>query len=79
MQRKGAKMKKLFLIIAALLSGCAHQYWVKDNTNMQSTAADLHDCRVQTHQARDKYSAAELEQPCMIAKGYRLSPRPPKD
>ncbi len=60
------------------LVGCT-QYWVKPGTNLQDTAKDLSDCRVQANQGGQKvFSAQEMEAPCMTAKGYSLSNRPPK-
>jgi hypothetical protein len=68
-----------FVLLVGLLASCASvQYWVHPNKNLQETAADLHACRLAAQPIGSKqvYSAAELEQPCMAAKGYVLSNKP---
>jgi len=73
-------MKKVLTILLCilLLSGCVQtQYWVKEGVNLQHTAKDLHNCRLQANQGGEKvYTALELEAPCMTAKGYNLSNTP---
>lgn len=69
------------VVLALALSGCAsQQYWVRSNATIQQGASDLSACRISTSQASTQqvYSAAELESPCMIAKGYALSDSPPR-
>lgn len=74
------KPKPYFISLALalmLLTGCV-QYWVKPETSLQQTAADLHDCRLQANQGGEKvYGAMDMEAPCMTAKGYALSHTPP--
>ena len=70
---------KLVLITCALssLGGCvAQQYWVKPETGVQQTSADLYDCRKTGAQAGAIYTGLELEAPCMQSKGYSLHDRP---
>jgi len=71
-------MRALALLL--LLGACSHQlYWVKDGTSGQATAADLYECRTKTAASvpgQAVYTAAELERPCMAAKGYHLSKTP---
>lgn len=62
-----------------LIAACSTtQYWVQPGKTLQETAADLHACRLaaQPQGSRQVYTAMELEQPCMAAKGYSLSPTP---
>ena len=47
---------KIFTISALLLtplilSGCTNNYWVKDGNNLQKTATDLQNCRLQASKA----------------------------
>ena len=67
--------------LALTLAGCAptQMYYVKSGVGLQQTAKDLHECR-QTARAtseRQIYTALELEGPCMGAKGYVMSEKPP--
>lgn len=72
--------KKLSVIIlcALVLSGCT-QFWNKPGVNLQQTAKDLSDCRMQANQGGEKvFTPMQLEGPCMTAKGYSLSNSQPK-
>lgn len=81
--KRGTDMRGSIAIglLAASLAGCAptQMYYVKSGVGLQQTAKDLHECR-QTARAtseRQIYTARELEGPCMGAKGYLLSDKPP--
>lgn len=70
------------LLYAALFVGCATQlYWVQPGKNLRETSVDLLECRraAQPRGGSQVYSAADLERPCMAAKGYGLSKTPPKE
>lgn len=75
-------MKKHILKFILLFSvtGCAQQmYWTKENTPIPEIASDLHTCRTTSNIGEQKvFNAREIEYPCMVAKGYELSPKPPK-
>lgn len=65
-----------------LFAGCASQlYWVQPGKNIREISADLLECRRTTQPlgGSQVYSAADLERPCMVAKGYGLSNTPPKE
>lgn len=65
-------------VLAISLAGCvAQQYWIKPGVGMQQTATDLYACRQTGVNAGYVYSAMEMEQPCMVSKGYALSSSPP--
>lgn len=67
------------LVLCALATGCAsQQYWVQKGKTLQEISADLYQCRVSSQPIGGKqvFSAAELEQPCMVARGYTLGNRP---
>ncbi|MGH6889980.1 MAG: hypothetical protein ACREHF_12425 [Rhizomicrobium sp.] len=76
-------MKNIGLAALALLSlaGCStQQYWARPATDLKTTATDLEACRLGANAGGQKvFSAAELEQPCMVAKGYQLSDAPPQE
>jgi hypothetical protein len=72
----------IVLVMAAALSACGPrtQYWVKSGTGITTTAADLSACRIAANSGGQKvFSALEMESPCMVAKGYHLSPTPPSN
>lgn len=72
---------RIFVIffLGLCATGCVTtEYWLQDGVSLKKTAADLSDCRHEANQGGQKvFSARELESPCMVAKGYRLSPIPP--
>jgi hypothetical protein len=73
-------MKKLLLTTTAILSLSACSYWVKPGVSIQETAGALHECRMQGNQGGPKvFSAVQMEDTCMTAKGYKLSYIPPKE
>ena len=75
MIRYGAISSVCLLVL--VLSGCT-QYWDESDANLQQTAKDLSDCRVQGSQGGQKvFTAMQIEGPCMTAKGYTLSNQPP--
>lgn len=63
-----------------MLAGCA-QYYNRADADIQQTSKDLTDCRMKAAQggAQQIYSAAQLEIPCMVGKGYNLSYTPPPE
>ena len=69
----------MILFCAAGLSACSTiDYWNKSGTGAQQTSADLYECRTSANQGGQKvYSAADIEHPCMMARGYSLSKTPP--
>ena len=67
------------LAIATLSLTACTQYWGKQGANLQQTAKDLSDCRIQANQGGEKvFTPMELEGPCMAAKGYGLTYDAPK-
>lgn len=68
-------------VVGLALLGCAptQMYWVKQGVGIQATSKDLFECRQTARQdsERQVYTALELEKPCMGAKGYTLSEKPP--
>ena len=71
-------MKKYICFLILLFTTSCAQYWNKPGVNLQQTAADLHECRVQGNSGGQKlYTAAEMEGTCMGAKGYALKYSPP--
>jgi len=68
-------------VIGLALLGCAptQMYWVKQGVGAQLTAKDLFECRQAARQTSERqiYTGLELEAPCMGAKGYTLSEKPP--
>lgn len=76
-------MKHKILLCACLLilPGCI-TYWSKPGMNIQQTAQDLNECRLEASRAntggRPAFTAQEMEGPCMLAKGYNLSYTPPQ-
>jgi hypothetical protein len=67
-----------------LFIGCASPqlYWFQPGKNLRETSADLLECRRSTQPpgGSQVYSAAQLERPCMAAKGYEISKTsPPKE
>lgn len=71
---------KTIPLLALVLAGCAHPlYWSKPGTGVQETAADLLACRTQGNAGGQKvFSARQMEEPCMVAKGYVMGRTPPK-
>lgn len=73
-------IKRAAISAALVLTGCVtQQYWVRPGSGVQQVAADLQECRLSTSKAltQQVYTADQLEGPCMVAKGYSLSNRPP--
>lgn len=67
-------MRSLLLAIGLLAAGCAPtQYWVKPGIGAQQTAKDLGECR---SGAGNVQVMANVENPCMVGKGYALSSTP---
>ncbi len=74
--------RHIALAAFAFLTACAahQQYWVRPETGIKQTAADLSECRIAANNGGQKvFSARELETPCMVAKGYDLSNSPPSN
>ena len=69
------------VVVLCGLQGCAaQQYWARAGTDLRQTASDLHACRISANAGSQRvYSGLELEAPCMTAKGYGLTPTPPKE
>jgi hypothetical protein len=69
----------ILFIGIGVCSGCAsQQFWVKEGIDLKRTAAELEDCRLKANEGGQKvFSAQELEGPCMVAKGFKLSTTPP--
>lgn len=72
-------MRNALILTVVALTGCAtQQYWNRDGTNLRQTAADIHDCRMSANQGGQKvFGPVDMEHPCMVARGYRLSNTPP--
>jgi len=70
---------KTLILAAVLLAGCAHTlYWSKPGVGVQETAAELSACRLAANAGGQKvFSARQLEEPCMVAKGFVLGRKPP--
>lgn len=75
-------MRRVFVLaVLGVLTSCAapkQQYWTRPSTGLQQTASDLSECRMRVVQGQQQvFTARQLEEPCMVAKGYALSDRPP--
>lgn len=66
------------LSVAFLATACAQlQYWTKPGVGQVELNTDLSACRVEGNSGGQKvFTAQELEQPCMYAKGYHLVDKP---
>lgn len=67
----------LYLLLTVLSACASTQYWVKPGTGVQETSKDLSDCRAGANAGGNPQLAWQVEQPCMVGKGYALSDRPP--
>lgn len=66
-----------FTAIAALLAGCADQYWYQKNKTFNQCKDDCIDCRAKSKVYANNFDKSdnfciEFEEKCMRDKGYKL-------